>query len=118
MSQLSLRAMAAVTIRAGRRTGLRALRAPASGDRLASSRAAAAAQQLECVQRKVYGIPFSTATTYEESWHTREAVLQERLEVFKGPPAPKEEDLRFQIRHLSKRDPSEFSLWGPEPRSP
>ena len=27
--------------------------------------------------------PFSTATVYEETWHTREAALQERLEDYK-----------------------------------
>ena len=59
---------------------------------------------------------FSTAvsTPYEESWHTREASLQERLEVYKTPLTREEEGLRFQIKHVSNRDVSEREI---EPRS-
>ena len=58
---------------------------------------------------------FSTATTvYEESWHQREAALQERLEVHKAPLTREEEGLRFQIKHVSNRDVSEREI---EPRS-
>ena len=61
---------------------------------------------------------FSTAvnnnTRYEESWHTREASLQERLEVKKTPLTREEEGLRFQIKHVSNRDVSEREI---EPRS-
>ena len=60
---------------------------------------------------------FSTAvntTTYEESWHQREAALQERLEVYKTPLTREEEGLRFQIKHVSNRDVSEREI---EPRS-
>ena len=61
---------------------------------------------------------FSTAvgtpTPYEESWHTREASLQERLEVYKTPLTREEEGLRFQIKHVSNRDVSERKI---EPRS-
>ena len=59
---------------------------------------------------------FSTAvsTPYQESWHQREAALQERLEVYKTPLTRKEEGLRFQIKHVSNRDVSEREI---EPRS-
>ena len=58
---------------------------------------------------------FSTAVnTYEESWHQREAALQERLEVYKTPLTREEEGLRFQIKHVSNRDVSEREI---EPRS-
>ena len=60
---------------------------------------------------------FSTAVNtprYEESWHTREASLQERLEVYKTPLTREEEGLRFQIKHVSNRDVSEREI---EPRS-
>ena len=59
---------------------------------------------------------FSTAvsTPYEESWHQREAALQERLEVYKTPLTREEEGLRFQIKHVSNRDVSEREI---EPRS-
>ena len=59
---------------------------------------------------------FSTAvsTPYEESWHTREASLQERLEVYKTPLTREEEGLRFQIKHVSNRDVSEREI---KPRS-
>ena len=55
---------------------------------------------------------FSTAvsTPYEESWHTREASLQERLEVYKTPLTREEEGLRFQIKHVSNRDVSEREI--------
>ena len=62
---------------------------------------------------------FSTAVNtprYEESWHTREASLQERLEVYKTPLTREEEGLRFQIKHVSNRDVSEREI-APEPRS-
>ena len=59
----------------------------------------------------------STAVnTYEESWHQREAALQERLEVYKTPLTREEEGLRFQIKHVSNRDVSEREI-APEPRS-
>ena len=59
----------------------------------------------------------STATTpYEESWHQREAALQERLEVYKGPLTRDEEGLRFQIKFVSNRDVSERDD-APEPRA-
>ena len=61
---------------------------------------------------------FSTAVNtprYEESWHTREASLQERLEVYKTPLTREEEGLRFQIKHVSNRDVSERDIT--EPRS-
>ena len=59
---------------------------------------------------------FSTAvsTPYQESWHQREAALQERLEVYKTPLTREEEGLRFQIKHVSNRDVSEREI---EPRS-
>ena len=60
---------------------------------------------------------FSTAVNTqrcEESWHTREASLQERLEVYKTPLTREEEGLRFQIKHVSNRDVSEREI---EPRS-
>ena len=56
---------------------------------------------------------FSTAVNtprYEESWHTREASLQERLEVYKTPLTREEEGLRFQIKHVSNRDVSEREI--------
>ena len=60
---------------------------------------------------------FSTATTpYEESWHQREAALQERLEVYKTPLTRDEEGLRFQIKFVSNRDVSERDD-APEPRA-
>jgi len=60
---------------------------------------------------------FSTATTvYEESWHQREAALQERLEVHKAPLTREEEGLRFQIKFVSNRDVSERDD-APEPRA-
>ena len=86
----------------GRRASFTALRANASGSRIAGLRATSA---------------FSTAvnnTRYEESWHTREASLQERLEVYKTPLTHEEEGLRFQIKHVSNRDVSEREI---EPRS-
>ena len=88
----------------GRRSCLTALRANASGSRIAGLRATSA---------------FSTvvnSTPYEESWHTREASLQERLEVYKTPLTREEEGLRFQIKHVSNRDVSEREI-APEPRS-
>ena len=59
---------------------------------------------------------FSTAvsTPYQESWHQREAALQERLEVYKTPLTREEEGLRFQIKHVSNRDVSEREI---KPRS-
>ena len=63
--------------------------------------------------------PFSTATTatvYEETWHTREAALQERLEDYKRPLTREEEGLRFQIKFVSNRDVSERDD-APEPRA-
>ena len=87
----------------GRRSCLTALRANASGSRVATLQTTSA---------------FSTAvnnnTRYEESWHTREASLQERLEVYKTPLTREEEGLRFQIKHVSNRDVSEREI---EPRS-
>ena len=60
---------------------------------------------------------FSTATTpYEESWHQREAALQERLEDYKRPLTREEEGLRFQIKFVSNRDVSERDD-APEPRA-
>ena len=63
---------------------------------------------------------FSTAVNntprYEESWHTREASLQERLEVYKTPLTREEEGLRFQIKFVSNRDVSERDD-APEPRA-
>ena len=61
---------------------------------------------------------FSTTvgTPYQESWHQREAALQERLEVYKTPLTREEEGLRFQIKHVSNRDVSEREI-APEPRS-
>ena len=54
---------------------------------------------------------FSTAVnTYEESWHQRQAALQERLEVYKTPLTREEEGLRFQIKHVSNRDVSEREI--------
>ena len=53
---------------------------------------------------------FSTATVYEETWHTREAALQERLEDYKRPLTREEEGLRFQIKHVSNRDVSEREI--------
>ena len=56
---------------------------------------------------------FSTVVNtprYEESWHTREASLQERLEVYKTPLTREEEGLRFQIKHVSNRDVSEREI--------
>ena len=50
---------------------------------------------------------FSTATVYEETWHTREAALQDRLEDYKRPLTREEEGLRFQIKFVSNRDVSE-----------
>ena len=60
---------------------------------------------------------FSTAvnTPYQESWHVREASLQERLKVHKTPLTREEEGLRFQIKHVSNRDVSERDIT--EPRS-
>ena len=78
-------ARSAITISRG--AGFTALRANASGSRIAGLRATSA---------------FSTvvnSTPYEESWHTRE-----------------EEGLRFQIKHVSNRDVSEREI-APEPRS-
>ena len=60
--------------------------------------------------------PFSTATVYEETWHTREAALQERLEDYKRPLTREEEGLRFQIKFVSNRDVSERDD-APEPRA-
>ena len=57
---------------------------------------------------------FSTATVYEETWHTREAALQDRLEDYKRPLTREEEGLRFQIKHVSNRDVSEREI---KPRS-
>ena len=60
---------------------------------------------------------FSTATTaYEETWHTREAALQDRLEDYKRPLTREEEGLRFQIKFVSNRDVSERDD-APEPRA-
>ena len=53
---------------------------------------------------------FSTATVYEETWHTREAALQDRLEDYKRPLTREEEGLRFQIKHVSNRDVSEREI--------
>ena len=94
-------ARSAITISRG--AGFTALRANASGSRIASLRATSA---------------FSTvvSTPYEESWHQREAALQERLEVYKTPLTREEEGLRFQIKHVSNRDVSEREI-APEPRS-
>ena len=95
-------ARSAITISRG--AGFTALRANASGSRIAGLRATSA---------------FSTvvnSTPYEESWHTREASLQERLEGHKTPLTREEEGLRFQIKHVSNRDVSEREI-APEPRS-
>ena len=59
---------------------------------------------------------FSTATVYEETWHTREAALQDRLEDYKRPLTREEEGLRFQIKFVSNRDVSERDD-APEPRA-
>ena len=82
----------------GRRSSLRAVKTSASGSHFNAFRATSA---------------FSTAvssTPYEESWHTREASLQERLEVYKTPLTREEEGLRFQIKHVSNRDVSEREI--------
>ena len=86
----------------GRRSSLRAVKSSASGSHFNALRATTCA--------------FSTAvsTPYEESWHQREAALQERLEVYKTPLTREEEGLRFQIKHVSNRDVSEREI---EPRS-
>ena len=93
----------AITISRG--AGFTALRANASGSRIASLRATSAFST-------VHGL----STPYEESWHQREAALQERLEVYKTPLTREEEGLRFQIKHVSNRDVSEREI-APEPRS-
>ena len=88
----------------GRRASLRAVKSSASGSHSNALRETSA---------------FSTqvnSTPYEESWHTREASLQERLEVYKTPLTREEEGLRFQIKHVSNRDVSEREI-APEPRS-
>ena len=88
-------ARSAITISRG--AGFTALRANASGSRIAGLRATSA---------------FSTTvgTPYQESWHQREAALQERLEVYKTPLTREEEGLRFQIKHVSNRDVSEREI--------
>ena len=64
------------------------------------------------------GVAPGTRTTPAEKTstfgHTREASLQERLEVYKTPLTREEEGLRFQIKHVSNRDVSEREI---EPRS-
>ena len=52
----------------------------------------------------------AVSTPYQESWHQREAALQERLEVYKTPLTREEEGLRFQIKHVSNRDVSEREI--------
>ena len=88
----------------GRRSSLRAVKSSASGSHFNALRGTSG---------------FSTVvnTPYQESWHQREAALQERLEVvYKTPLTREEEGLRFQIKHVSNRDVSEREI-APEPRS-
>ena len=66
--------------------------------------------------RGTFAFSTTVGTPYQESWHQREAALQERLEVYKTPLTREEEGLRFQIKHVSNRDVSEREI-APEPRS-
>ena len=87
----------------GRRASFTALRANASGSRIAGLRATSA-----------FSTAVNNSTPYEESWHQRERAMQERLEVYKTPLTREEEGLRFQIKHVSNRDVSEREI---KPRS-